>query len=745
MLASKTRQLQGMAAADAWVSVGPTGTFTRRNGRIAGIQVRAVPGSYLVYAGAANGGVWRAQGAPGWTSLGDNLPKQTVRAFAVHPNNPDDIIVGTGDYGRGNGVGAGMWRTTNGGGSWNAVALPGATPPQYFYRIIYHPDDANILIAASSAGILRSTDGGANWSIRYAGHATGLVFDPTIPNIQYACVMGVGVIKSFNGGDTWVVANAVTSPFGRASIAICPGFQRDLAVVVESGGIFQGVFKTADGGANWDNISGNLSQFGDTQIDHAQAIAFRPDQPSEIYVGAVQVAKTTDAGANWTVDPFDYGHADVTQLYFSEVTGPDVLWICNDGGIYKHNLGGATDDWNGDGVTGLRCSEIDFLDAKRDLRTIALQDNGVVRSLNAGASWEYVQGGDGWGGTITDPLAPEFWFTDGVYGAAPARRVYRKRQNDAPIFTNNTAEDLYEYSYSKFEAKMFSGTGNTLISAPAFSGNPTWSMEFTLPTTAVHLVYGDPLDGRALYVTDDGAAQPNVTACRKNGATWTTTLRNLGGNGFVRYVHVSKDNFGEAWAGLFRPPTAAANASKIFHTVDFGQTWQNISGGVLQGPGMVQTIVTKPLNSREIYAGTDVGVFRSLDGGTTWTPFQEGLPIVKCTDIRYISDPNRSGVDKLVVATYGRGVYQRDILTNPVTYVDENARGFQDGTFDYPLQLLSFGLAGTGPAGILALRANLYLLSSGNNGPVSLDKPMTITSYGGTTNINLSSGGAPAH
>src|SRR5262249_50544849 len=150
-----------------WVPAGPIGTFTRRNGRISGIDVRAEPaGGYSVYAGAANGGGWRAQGAPVWTSLGDNLPKQTVRAFAVHPNKRDDIIVGTGDFARPNGLGAGMWRTTNGGATWTAIALPLATPPQYFYRIIYHPDDASILIAASSSGILRSTDGGAACSVR---------------------------------------------------------------------------------------------------------------------------------------------------------------------------------------------------------------------------------------------------------------------------------------------------------------------------------------------------------------------------------------------------------------------------------------------------------------------------------------------------------------------------------------------------------------------------------------------------
>jgi hypothetical protein len=258
----------------------------------------------------------------------------------------------------------------------------------------------------------------------------------------------------------------------------------------------------------------------------------------------------------------------------------------------------------------------------------------------------------------------------------------------------------------------------------------------------VHLVYGDPLDGRALYVTDDGATQPTVTVCRKTGANWTTTLRNLGGNGKVRFVYVSKETFGEAWAGLYRPPNAPANASKIFHTVDFGQTWQDISGGILQGPGFVQTIVTKPLNRNEIYAGTNIGVFRSLDGGKTWAPFQEGLPIVQCTDIRYISDPNRSGVDKLVVATYGRGVYQRDIPTRPISYVDEFVTGFQDGTFDFPFQLFIFGYNNTTAAGILALRGNVYNLSTGNNGQLIFNEPKTITSYGGTATINLVGGGS---
>jgi hypothetical protein len=146
----------------------------------------------------------------------------------------------------------------------------------------------------------------------------------------------------------------------------------------------------------------------------------------------------------------------------------------------------------------------------------------------------------------------------------------------------------------------------------------------------------------------------------------------------------------------------------------------------LQGPGYIRTIAVKPLNPQEIYVGTLIGVFHTTNGGQIWQPFQTGMPIVTVSDLRYIIDPAHSGTDLLVAGTYGRGVWKRDVAISPLTYVDLNATGFSDGTFDYPFQTLDAGIAGTRPAGTLGLRSNTYVV-----GPRTFGGQMIIKSYAG--------------
>jgi photosystem II stability/assembly factor-like uncharacterized protein len=238
-----------------------------------------------------------------------------VRAFAVHPSNPSDIIVGTGDYSRYGG--AGMFRTVNNGATWSTIPLPVALPT-CFYRIQYIPGSPNILIAASEKGLLRSTDGGSSWYTAVSGHASDLVIDPTNSDLQYACVFdnSPGVYKSTDRGNTWTRKAVFVAIFGRASLAICRSTPSTLALMVSYNNFLQGVFKSTDSGESWSIITANIrSLFGfDTdQLGHAQAIAIRPNDPNDIFVGGVKLARSTDGGGNWflMVDGV-FQHGDLT-------------------------------------------------------------------------------------------------------------------------------------------------------------------------------------------------------------------------------------------------------------------------------------------------------------------------------------------------------------------------------------------------------------------------------------------------
>ena len=712
-------------AGSPWTRLGPVGNVSLQNGRIAGIHLRSDgSGSHLVYAGACNGGLWVARAVDGvghWTSLGDNLPNPSVRAFAVNPTNPGRIIVGTGDYLRARG--GGMFQTANGGASWTQIPI--SPTPDSFFRIHFLPSNPNVLLAASDQGILRSTDGGNTWTTRLSGFASDLIFHPTNANLQFACSHsgGRGVFKSTDAGVTWTrIVHAVlpdSGDFGRASIAICRDFPLHMALLVEGGFNLQGVYRTTNGGTTWTNITNNLAGFGDGQIWHAQAIAYRPNDSNQIYVGAVDIAHTTNGGTTWLVGGgaagISIGHADITQLHFSSFTGDSVLWITNDGGIYRHVIGGATTSWNGNSVDGLVCSQIDHLSANRQFRMLGLQDNGTMRSTSAGASWSLVQSGDGGDNEFTDPEAFHSWFADGVYDPPRTWRTYKYLNGTQPLDTNNPATYSPALFHDRFTGTMWSHGSSTIVSSPT-AGTPSWSSLVSL-VSPIASIRGSYSDGKTILVRYYNPNDRRLTILENTGS-WTQRTITLpdNSNTFAAAV-VSTEWPAENWAGL-----EGVGGQKVLYTKNRWQTWTDVTGS-LSAVREVSSIVATPFNLRQLFAATDIGVFWTQDGGATWAPFQDGLPIVRCTEIRYLVDPLHGGADRLVVATHGRGMWERVIAGPPIFYVDRRNLGLENGTFEHPYNTFGEGVAAASAGAVVGLRGDIY------TEPLVLTAPRVYMAY----------------
>lgn len=754
--------LRGGIALAPWKPVGPKGNFDTSdfNGRLTGIHIRKIGVAAFIYTGACSGGMWlTAANSPSWSSIGETLPNPSVRAFAIHPSNFLEILAGTGDWRRY--PGAGMYRSLNGGTSWDEVILP--VTPDSFFRIHYLPTNPNIVVAACGSrgdatrgGILRSTRGGVSDSWDFAhrdtggemrGVATDLVLHPTNPSIQYACLLipgsisGRGVYKSTDSGATWTMLTDPSLPtgssFDRASIAICRDAPQNLALLVEDDNRLQGVFKSTDGGDTWTNITtGSLANFGGNQVFHAQAIAFRPNDPQEIYVGAVGLAKTNDGGASWLIGSgehgIDQGHADITQLYFSDVTGDDVLWILNDGGIYRHNLStGVTETWNGEDDGGLRCSQIDYLDAELGMAAIGLQDNGVLHSAwSSSWPWNFDASGDGFGVEISSHLVDlAFWYIDGIWRSPnPSRRVWKLILGQPKVDTGNP-QPMYNLFFDRFGDRMFGAQADTLWSTPA-SGSPNWTLEETLPRDNIREVFGSELTDDTVITThwDGGMSNDRwVTVCHEDASSWDCTSHQIAPSGqTVEVVYLSHERLGESWAGL----RGGVGAQKILHTTDYWNTWDDVTGD-LTSVGRIEAITTAPFNPDQIFVGTDIGVFLTEGGGANWAPFQDGLPVVRCTDIHYVVDPEESQLRTLVVSTFGRGVYTRSLAGTHVMYVDLDTASPWDGTFEHPYPSFESGIVLIPDGGTLAIHGGTYNPFSS----VTLSRPMTLVAYESTAVI----------
>lgn len=750
-----------------WSRIGPVGGFgsPARNGRIAGIQFLDDGGSYWLYAGSCQGGLWRVHSTSlfQWQDIGRNLPNPSVRGFAVDPDNFSHIFVGTGDHVRFSG--AGLFETTNAGVTWNQVGLPWLNTPDYFYRVEYLGNDPTSgqkrMVAVCSFGPIYSADGGSTWQTgkdlvggEISGVWSDLVRHPTNPGELFAVRCspngngGSGIYFSNNYGETWLhfpVGGLPSSDdWDRASLAICRSNPSTLAVLISTGAFLQGVYKTTNSGGSWSNItnelidSGTGYSFGGDQIIHAQAIAIHPDNPDNIFVAGVGLATSDDGGATWEIgqdeNGIEPGHADFTQIVFAEQTGSNFAWFCNDGGIYYHSLSGAaTYSANGNTSTGLACSEVDFLDAKGSMVGIGLQDNGVLLSTDAGSTWDFLASADGADIEIFDPFSGDLFYNAGMFGGSNSWRTFRKFFGGSATFTNNPPKYMPRLFWSPAEEKMWTTDATALHSLDP-NGALTWVEEYSdwgPADSSVRSFWGTYTRDSSFWIAywenkTTGQNGEDLTYVYKQNGTWTQKHHdnfNPTGN-YVLTVTPSRQWPDEAWVGL----RAGAGNPKIFHVLNGGDTAIDITGN-LTSVNEVRTIEVMPFNPRVIWAGTDLGVFQTTDGGVTWAPFMDGLPIGKSSELKFVEDATHSGTHKLLLAIDGRGVWSRDVTLPPIIFVDSRVSTSGTGSRWDPIQTIAAGVAAAPAGSIIAIHTDEY------GEPQTLSKNVQMVTWGGDTII----------
>lgn len=688
-------------------AIGPAGM----SGRVAAVDVD-LSDRNVIFVGASTGGVWRSRdGGLAWEPVFDHQPLLGIGSVAVSPANPDLVWVGTGEANPRNsmGVGAGVFRSLDGGDTWRRMGLAGS---ERISRIIPHPSDPDVAFVGAlgpawsdgeERGVYRTIDGGESWSkVLYVNERTGvadLVMDPTNPDKLFAALWeyrrlpwsftsggpGSGLYVTYDGGDSWRRATSEDGfpegDLGRIGLGIAPSDPDVVYALVEAER--NALLRSDDGGRSWhlvsdaEGINPRPFYYADIRVD--------PMNENRVYRLASSIEVSEDGGRSFrTVVSSQIIHGDVHELWI-DPADPRVMIMGNDGGIAVTRDRGR--DWRF--VENLPLAQFYHINVDMDTPFNVyggLQDNGswygpsqVWESSGImNAHWHRTGGGDGFA-SLPDFSDPRFGYSMSQQGSLMRfDKVTGERRDIQPVhpdgvrlrFNWNAAlnvdphDSTTIYLGSQFVHRSRDGGMSWEIISPDLttddpekqqqdqSGGLTLDATGAENYTTILSIAPSPLERGLIWVsTDDG----NVQITRDDGATWTNVrdrIRGVPRGTWSPHVEPSKHDPAVAYV-VFDDHRRGNWTPFVFRTEDYGRSWDPLSTAGVEG--FVHVIEEDPVQENLLFLGTEFGMYVSLNRGGSWHQWREGIPAVP---VRAIMVHPRD--HDLVIGTHGRGAYILD-------------------------------------------------------------------------------------
>ena len=687
-----------------WRQIGPF-----RGGRV--VAVSGVPGDPATwYFGGVGGGVWKSTDAgSSWQPMFDEQEISSIGAIAVADSDHNVIYVGTGEAcPRGNiSYGDGVYKSTDAGRTWKNMGL---RDTRQIGAVIVDPRNPDIVLVAAlghafgpneERGVFRSTDGGASWKrVLYKDAETGAIdvsFDPANPSIVYASLWqmrrqpwnfssggpGSGLYKSSDGGATWTHLEGHGLPagiLGRIGIAVAGGGAGRVYAMVEAAE--GGLFRSANAGASWTRV--NEDHRFRQRAWYFTHIFADPLDADVVYVLNTGAFRSSDGGRSFELMPAPHG--DHHALWI-DPKDPQRLINGSDGGASISVDGGKA--WSApynQPTAQFYHVAVDnrwpyrVYGAQQDNSTIAIasrDDDGVIGRQD----WFEVGGGES-GFIAPDPKDPQIIYANSDSGQMT--RYDRRTNNlrDVSVYPldvsgNGAAELKYRLQWTE---PLFVSLhdSNVLYTAAQFvlrSGDQgrTWRKispdltrddktkqqpsggPITLDITSVEYydtvfaLAESPLQRGLLWAgTDDGL----IHVTHDDGQSWSNvTPKDMPAWSMVSLIDPSPHDPAKAYAAIDRHKLDDLQPL-IYRTHDSGKTWTRIVTGIPNG-AYVHAVREDPAKAGLLYAGTELGVFFSLDDGAHWQPLQLNLPT---TPIHDLAVKNAD----LIVATHGRSFWILD-------------------------------------------------------------------------------------
>ncbi len=632
------------------------------NGRINAIGFHPT-NENIFYVGTPAGGLWTTlDGGATWTTNTDNLPSLGVSSIIVDYDNPDVMYIGTGDRDAYDAPGVGVLKSINGGETWESANT--GMDNVIVGRMIMHPTNNQILLAATSNGIYLTSDAGANWAKKENGNFKEIIYHPTNAEIVYATSNG-SFYKSVNGGETWTSGAQGYGGGNRAVIGVsaaAPDYVYILTSNSQNG--FKALYRSTDAGDNFTtrSTSPNILEWSCNgsssggQGWYDLEIAVDPNNAEIIYSGGVNIWKSTDGGVNWDIRAHWVGdcgvaavHADHHVFEYNPLNNR--MYDGNDGGLYWTADGGV--NWT-EITSGIANSQIYKLGQSRTVRDYVItgyQDNGTGVFEGAEEGWATILGGDGMD-CLVDWEDATFAYGELYYGAI---RRFRYSYMDDNITGDIPESGNWVTPFILHEGDpntMFVGMNNVWrtrnVKDNAWAIN--WDKISNFSGEKVSVLEHSPADLDILYLAKD-----NALIKSENVSSDTPNWEGISGLG----AGSSTINDIEAHPFLSNVVYVAKGQS-VFMSDDKGDNWTDITDNL--PASTVSTIEYYQGSFGGLYAGTDLGIYYRDAAMNEWVNFSNGYPMTAATtDLEIFYDPNTPAEDVIRVSTYGRGTWESPV------------------------------------------------------------------------------------
>ena len=656
---------QLLAAQPEWKLLGPTSV----GGRIRSASVHPTNPD-IVYIGAANGGVWKTtNGGYLWEPLMDFENSSSMGQVVIDPNNPSVIYAATGeDRGGSYGYsGSGIYRSTDEGQSWKLIGL---STVGAFMSFKVHPLNSNILYAGgmnANAGFYRSTDAGATWERTYSKGVRDISINPKNIDELFIGSPGNGVYKSTNGGKTFAYSEIPgygegddidKAKFGHITVQMAPSDPNIVYALFEDGETRVGtIVRSLDGGNTWTPCFDDDGTFFNNQGSYDIYISVHPSNPKIVLAAGIDVYRTSNGGESWENITRVYTggnqHPDQHCATFSTSTN-NIVYAGNDGGMMKSEDAG--ENWetinNQLAITQYHAFAVD--QSQPAMAYGGAQDNGTTAVNSAG--YGDIVGGDG-GFTMVDFVNPNT-----VYASTQNGIMYRVSINTRQV--SRIGASIPESDASLFIApmNMDPSDSKTLyhgrhIVYQSTNQGQTWLEISPRFSERVSYIGVSPL--RPEFIAA-GTEKGNIHVTTDMGETWTNVTQNGLPTRYITDIEFSREQENTMYITL-----SGYYTSHVYKTTDLGKSWFSISDAL---PDIsANSIVIHPDNENTLFVGTDIGVFATYNGGTSWVPFGTKFPSTAILDMAiYEGKGAANDPMTLRVATHGRSMWEVPLPEDPI-------------------------------------------------------------------------------